>query len=305
MKKTVIVIAGPTAVGKTAVAIDVALAFGTEVLSADSRQCYRELNIGVARPTDEERAKVRHNFIASHSVYDNLHAASYEQYALNVTRRVFQKQDTIVVVGGTGLYIKALCEGMDAIPEIPAEIRKGLQADYEKYGLEWLQQLVAKSDPHYFASGETQNPHRLLRAMEVKQATGRSILDFHSRQPSERPFDVVKIVLDLPREELYDRINRRVLQMMADGLEAEARALLPLRKLNALQTVGYKELFEHFDGKCTLEASVNDIQTNTRHYAKRQLTWFRKEEGSAWMAPDSETVISYLKENKSLSPLRE
>ncbi|RYZ24250.1 MAG: tRNA (adenosine(37)-N6)-dimethylallyltransferase MiaA [Chitinophagaceae bacterium] len=300
MKKYVIVIAGPTAVGKTAVAIDVALALGTEVLSADSRQCYRELNIGVARPTDEERARVRHNFIASHSVYDNLNAASYEQYALNVTRRVFLKQNTLVVVGGTGLYIKALCEGMDAIPEIPAEIRRGLQSDYEKHGLEWLQQLVAKADPEFYASGEIQNPHRLLRAMEVMQGTGRSILSYHSRQPTSRAFEVIQVVLDLPREALYDRINRRVLQMMADGLEAEARALLPLRRMNALQTVGYKELFEHFDGKCTLEAAINNIQTNTRQYAKRQLTWFRKQEGSIWMSPDADAVLRQLKEKKVL-----
>jgi tRNA dimethylallyltransferase len=289
--KKLIVIAGPTAVGKTAVAIEVAKALGTEILSADSRQCYQELDIGVARPTAEERAQVRHNFIASHSVYDNLNAASYEQYALGVTKRVFEKQDTLVVVGGTGLYIKALCEGMDAIPEIPSDIRRNLQAQYERKGLEWLQAEVAEADPKFYSSGEIQNPHRLLRALEVIETTGRSILDYHSGRVAERPFDIIKIVLDLPREELYDRINRRVLQMMQDGLEEEARRLYPLRQMNALQTVGYKEMFEYIEGKCTLEEAVLNIQTNTRHYAKRQLTWFRKDPEFQWMAPEAAPVI--------------
>ncbi|GAB4092102.1 tRNA (adenosine(37)-N6)-dimethylallyltransferase [Flaviaesturariibacter terrae] len=283
-EKQLIVIAGPTAVGKTAAAIEVAQALGTEILSADSRQCYRELNIGVARPTREELAAVRHNFICSHSIYDNLNAASYEKYALDVARRVFQTKDKLVVVGGTGLYIKALLEGMDAIPEIPQELRRELLADYERKGLGWLQQQVASADPRYYAEGEIQNPHRLLRALEVVRFTGRSILDFHSRTKADRPFTAQKFVIDLPREELYDRINRRVLGMMDAGLEAEARGLYPLRQMNALQTVGYRELFEYFDGKITLQQAVTDIQTNTRQYAKRQLTWFRKDPEFAWLS---------------------
>lgn len=284
-EKQLIVIAGPTAVGKTAAAIEVAQALDTEILSADSRQCYRELNIGVARPSPEELAAVRHNFIRSHSVYDNLNAAAYETYALDVVQRVFKKKDHLVVVGGTGLYIKALLEGMDAIPAIPQELRRQLLADYEQKGLAWLQAEVAAADPYYYGQGEIQNPHRLLRALEVKRFTGRSLLDFHSRRKAERSFSAVTYVLDLPREELYDRINRRVLRMMEAGLEAEARALYPLRQLNALQTVGYRELFEHFDGKISLEQAVADIQTNTRQYAKRQLTWFRKDPDAHWVHP--------------------
>ena len=281
-EKQLIVIAGPTAVGKTAAAIEVAQALGTEILSADSRQCYRELNIGVARPAPEELAAVRHNFICSHSIYDNLNAASYEKYALDVAKRVFKTKDTLVVVGGTGLYIKALLEGMDAVPDIPQELRKRLQSDYERKGLAWLQGEVAAADPRYYSEGEIQNPHRLLRALEVVRSTGRSILSYHSRQKAERPFTAQKFVLDLPREELYDRINRRVLQMMEAGLEDEARGLYPLRQMNALQTVGYRELFEYFDGRISLEQAVTDIQTNTRQYAKRQLTWFRKDPEFEW-----------------------
>ncbi|RYY86919.1 MAG: tRNA (adenosine(37)-N6)-dimethylallyltransferase MiaA [Chitinophagaceae bacterium] len=285
-EKKLIVIAGATAVGKTAAAIQVAQALGTEVLSADSRQCYRELNIGVARPTPEELKAVRHNFICSHSIYDNLNAAAYEKYALEVAQRVFKTKDTLVVVGGTGLYIKALLEGMDAIPDIPQDIRRKLQDDYDRKGLEWLQGEVAAIDPRFYQEGEIQNPHRLLRALEVVRFTGRSILDFHSRQKASRPFTAEKYVLDLPREEVYARINSRVLQMMEAGLEAEARGLYPLRQMNALQTVGYRELFEHFDGEISLEQAVTDIQTNTRQYAKRQLTWFRKDEEFEWMGAE-------------------
>ncbi|RYY67427.1 MAG: tRNA (adenosine(37)-N6)-dimethylallyltransferase MiaA [Chitinophagaceae bacterium] len=290
--KQLIVIAGATAAGKTAAAIEVAQALDTEILSADSRQCYRELNIGVARPSREELAAVRHNFIMSHSIYDNLNAASYEKYALDVVERVFKKKDTLVVVGGTGLYIKALLEGMDAIPDIPQELRKRLQADYERKGLAWLQGEVAAADPKYYGEGEIQNPHRLLRALEVVRSTGRSLLDYHSRRKAERPFTVQKFVLDVPREELYDRINRRVLAMMEAGLEAEARGLYPLRQMNALQTVGYRELFEHFDGKISLQQAVTDIQTNTRQYAKRQLTWFRKDEEFEWL-PGAEIIRKF------------
>ncbi|RYY40502.1 MAG: tRNA (adenosine(37)-N6)-dimethylallyltransferase MiaA [Chitinophagaceae bacterium] len=281
-EKKLIVIAGATAAGKTAAAIAIAQALDTEILSADSRQCYRELNIGVARPSPEELKSVRHNFICSHSIYDNLNAASYEKYGLDVARRVFKTKDTLVVVGGTGLYIKALLEGMDAVPDIPQDLRRNLLADYERKGLEWLQGEVKAADPRFYSEGEIQNPHRLLRALEVVRFSGRSLLDFHSRSKAERPFVAEKFVIDLPREELYERINKRVLQMMEAGLEAEARALYPLRQMNALQTVGYRELFEHFDGKISLEQAVKDIQTNTRQYAKRQLTWFRKDEEFVW-----------------------
>jgi tRNA dimethylallyltransferase len=295
-KKTMIVISGPTAVGNTAVAIEVARALGTEILSADSRQCYRELNIGVARPSPEELAAVPHHFIASHSIFDDLNAAAFEQYGLQVAAKVFETKDTLVVVGGTGLYIKALCEGMDAIPAVPPEIRDQLFAEYSQKGLQWLQEEVAAADPAFFSAGEVQNPQRMLRALEVVQATGRSILEFRSGTKAERPFEIIHIALELPREDLYDRINRRVLQMFDAGLEEEARSVYPHRHLNALQTVGYRELFDYFDGRITREEAIRDIQTHTRHYAKRQLTWFRKDEEMIWVAPDADLVLGALKD---------
>ncbi|GAA4322958.1 tRNA (adenosine(37)-N6)-dimethylallyltransferase MiaA [Flaviaesturariibacter amylovorans] len=296
--KQLIVIAGPTAVGKTAVAIDVARELGTEILSADSRQCYRELDIGVARPSPEELAAVQHHFIASHSIHDELNAAAYESYAMAIAQQVFETHDTLVVVGGTGLYLKALTEGMDPIPAVPAEIREVLIAAYEREGISWLQQQVAAEDPQFYGQGEIRNPHRLLRALEVKRATGRSILDFRTGAKAAREFAIHKVALDLPRPELYDRINRRVALMMDAGLAAEARSVYPQRHLNALQTVGYKELFDYFDGQCTLPEAVADIQTHTRHYAKRQGTWFRKDPEYQWMAPDADVVLRHLKGKK-------
>jgi tRNA dimethylallyltransferase len=291
--KKVIVIAGPTASGKTAVAIDVAKELGTEILSADSRQCYRELDIGVARPSKEELEAVPHHFIASHSIHDDLNAAAYEQYALGIAGKIFETQDNLVMIGGTGLYIQAFCEGMDAIPEVPTEIREELFAEYAQRGLHWLQQEIEEHDPQFYKSGEIKNPQRLLRALEVVRATGKSILVFRKGKPAKRPFEIVKIALELPREELYERINQRVLQMMEAGLENEAQELHEFRELNALQTVGYRELFDFFDNRLTLEEAVKAIQTHTRHYAKRQITWFKKDTGFVWMKPDE--VVDFVK----------
>jgi tRNA dimethylallyltransferase len=296
VRKKLIVIAGPTAVGKTAVALEVAKALGTEILSADSRQCYRELRFGVARPSESELAAVPHHFIASHSIFDDLNAAAYEHYGLELASKVFEHHDTLVVVGGTGLYIKALCEGMDAIPPVPTEIREALFAEYSQKGLHWLQAEVEAADPGFFKSGEIQNPQRMLRALEVVQATGRSILEFRSGNKAERPFDIIRFALELPREELYDRITRRVLQMMDEGLEEEARSVYPQRHLNALQTVGYRELFDYFDGRLSREEAVRDIQTHTRHYAKRQLTWFHKEAETRWLPPEAAVVTEALQQ---------
>jgi len=298
ISKELIVIAGPTAVGKTSVAIELARALNTEIISADSRQCYAELNIGVARPSASELAAVPHHFIADHSIFDELNAAAYEHFALNRAEQLFHRHERLVVVGGTGLYIKALCEGLDDIPAVPAEIREGLVAGYEANGLDWLQQLMKAEDPEFFSVGEIGNPHRLLRALEVKRATGQSILAFRSGKKASRPFAIRKVALDLPRPELYERINRRVELMMAAGLEEEARALYPHRKLNALQTVGYKELFDFFEGSCTRGEAVAAIQTHTRHYAKRQRTWFRKDPEYTWLPPDADAVCSAILDRK-------
>lgn len=293
--KYVIAVVGPTAVGKTRVAIDIARELDTEIISADSRQCYREMNIGVARPTPEELAAAPHHFIASHSVQDPLTAADYEQQALAKAEKIFLEKDHLVLVGGTGLYIRAFLEGLDPIPDVPDDIRRQVQESYALNGIEWLQQQVREKDPLYFKEGEIQNPHRLLRALEVAEATGQSIISFQKREKKQRPFQTIMIGLDLPRPELYQRINDRVLQMMKDGQEAEARSLYHLKHLPALQTVGYSELFEYFDGKISLEKAVEFIQQNTRNYAKRQLTWFRRQHNVEWHSPNGKDFMKALR----------
>lgn len=282
-ENTIIIIVGPTAVGKTAAAIRLALQEHTKIISADSRQCYRELNIGVAKPSGEELATVHHYFIDSHSIREEVNAAVFEELALHWTEDIFRETSTAVMVGGTGLYIKAFTDGLDAIPAVDPGIRGDLQQQYELNGIEWLQQQVSIRDPAFFAEGERQNPQRLLRALEVVLSTGRSILSFRSRTIRQRPFQIRKIGLDLPKDELHRRINDRVDGMIAQGLVEEVRALTPYRNHNALQTVGYKEIFEYLDGDCSLDQAVADIKLNTRRYAKRQLTWFRKDPSVEWI----------------------
>ncbi len=284
-QKNVIIIAGPTAVGKTAVAIQVAQHLGTEIISADSRQCYKELNIGVARPSAEELAAVRHYFIATHSIHQKVTAATFEQYALEKAAELFQQHDTVVMVGGTGLYIKAFCESMDVIPDVPEDIRNEIVENYYQYGLNWLQQQVQQLDPAFYAVGEIQNPHRLMRALEVYKATGHSILHFRKGTKASRPFRVIKIALELPKDQLRYSINTRVDRMMELHLREEVQSLIPYQHLNALQTVGYKELFDYFNGQTTLTDAVENIKKNTRQYAKRQLTWFRKDQEYTWWEP--------------------
>ena len=288
--KTVIIIAGPTAVGKTSVAIEIAKHYNTEIISADSRQCYKELNIGVARPSEEELAQVKHYFIASHSIHEKGNAVTFENYALDKTEKIFEKHDVAVMVGGTGLYIKAFTDGMDEIPEVPELIHHEIVQAYKVNGLEWLQQQVQERDPDFFQVGEIQNPQRLMRALEVYRATGRSVLHFRKGKKAQRNFKVKKIALELPKEELHRNINIRVDQMIEQGLIEEVRALVPCQHLNALQTVGYKELFDHFNGNTTLPEATELIKKNTRQYAKRQITWFKKDKEFAWCPPDAVLV---------------
>lgn len=284
--KKLILLAGPTAVGKTALAIKWASALNTEIISADSRQCYRELNIGVARPSPEELAQVPHHFIASHSIVDTVNAGTFEQYALKKAAEIFAEKDTVVMTGGTGLYIKAFCEGMDTIPAVPDAVRKTISNTYQRKGLQWLQQEVEKEDPQFFATGEIQNPHRLMRALEVVTHTGQSIMDYRQGAKKQRPFEIQKFVLGLPKEELHRRIDLRVDQMMQQGLLEEVKTLLPYAGHVALQTVGYRELFSYLDGNLSLERAVEDIKTHTRQYAKRQLTWFKKDPEFQWITAD-------------------
>lgn len=297
MEKQLIVIAGPTAVGKTDVAIQVAQHFGTEIISADSRQCYREMSIGTAKPTQEELAKVKHYFIDSHSITEELNAADYERLALEYSAAIFREKDIAVVCGGTGLYIKALCEGIDEMPPTDRDEERALQQGYEELGIAWLQQIAEAEDPEFFAIAEQQNPARLIRALAFKRTTGGSIVHYRSGQIKERPFRVIKIALELPRQELYDRINKRVELMMDMGLWEEASGLYPDRQLKNLQTVGYSEIFDCLDGKISKEQSITLIQQHSRNYAKRQLTWFRKDKAYQWFNPNPvEGIIQYLEQ---------
>jgi tRNA dimethylallyltransferase len=277
---------GPTAVGKTSFAITLAQHLKTEIISADARQCYAELSIGVARPSLEELSKVPHHFIASHSVNETVNAQVFENYALAKADELFKTHHSVVMVGGTGLYIKAFCEGLDLIPAIDPAIREDIIKQYEKLGLRWLQKEVSVKDPMYWAKGEQQNPQRLMRALEVMLGTGASIVSFQIKNKITRPFNIVKVGLELPREQLYERINQRVISMVENGLETEVRNLLPQNHLNALQTVGYSEWAPYFEGNLSKEKVIENIQQNTRHYAKRQMTWFKKDPEIIWHLSD-------------------
>ncbi|MFT3908219.1 MAG: tRNA (adenosine(37)-N6)-dimethylallyltransferase MiaA [Ferruginibacter sp.] len=291
MNKTCIIIAGPTAVGKTALAVEVAQHFSTKIISADSRQCYKELNIGVAKPSQEELQAIHHYFINTHSIEDDFSAADYEAYALHAVRDIFLENDIAVMVGGTGLYIKAFCEGLDDIPAVDDEIRNEVIKNYEQGGLSYLQSAIQKADPAFYKTGEMQNPQRMIRALEVQLSTGRSITSYQSKQKKQRDFSIIKTGLQLPREILYERINARVDQMIDDGLVHEAEELISFKKFNALQTVGYRELFDYFDNITSLDRAIELIKQNTRHYAKRQMTWFKKDEEMNWCAPVKDELL--------------
>ena len=283
---TVYIIVGPTAVGKTSFAISLAQHLKTEIISADARQCYAELSIGVARPSLEELSQVPHHFIASHSVNETVNAQVFENDALAKADELFKTHHSVVMVGGTGLYIKAFCEGLDLIPAIDPAIREDIIKQYEKLGLRWLQKEVSVKDPMYWAKGEQQNPQRLMRALEVMLGTGASIVSFQIKNKITRPFNIVKVGLELPRAQLYEKINQRVLTMVDNGLEQEVRNLAPHFHLNALQTVGYSEWMPYFEGEILKEKVIENIQQNTRHYAKRQMTWFKKDLDITWYSPN-------------------
>lgn len=292
--KTVIIITGPTASGKTELAIEVASYFKTSIISADSRQCFRELNIGVAKPSEEQLEQVKHFFINSHSIHEEVNAAIFESLAMQYCEEIFSAHDTLVISGGTGLYIKAFREGLDEIPVIDEAVRKKITDDYHNQGLGWLQETIRQSDPLFCASGEMANPQRMMRALEVIQSTGRSIISFRNQQKKQRTFRILEFGIRLPRKVLYHRINERVNKMMKSGLLEEVASLIPYRHLNALQTVGYTELFEHLQGRSGLEEAVSLIQQNTRHYAKRQITWMNKNKNLVWIEEDYQNKIMEL-----------
>jgi tRNA dimethylallyltransferase len=285
LDKKLIVIVGPTAVGKTGFAIKVAKHFKTEVISADSRQIFRELNIGTAKPTRSELEMVRHHFINSHSISEPFDAAIFGAEALILIEDLFKKHDHVILCGGSGLYVKAVCEGFDEIPRIAPEIREGLVVDYETNGIEALQSKLKQLDPDHFDNIDSKNPQRLIRALEVVLSTGKSITSFHSGNAIGRNFSIVKFGLTLPREILFKRIDERMDAMIADGLFDEARGLYPFRDHNALQTVGYREIFDFMDGNYDKEEAIRLLKRNSRRYAKRQLTWFRRDPEIVWMNP--------------------
>lgn len=285
-KPLLIVIAGPTAVGKTAVSIEVAEYFGCSIISADSRQFYRDLKIGTAAPDALQLSRVKHHFVGQLSLDERYDVSKYETEVLALLSDLFSENPVVVLTGGSGLYIQAVCEGLDNLPDSDPEIRAELRLKYEEEGIAVLRSMLQKLDPEYYAKVDLANPNRLLRALEVCLSTGKPFTSFRTDQKTERPFNILKIGLDLPRNELHQRINARVEQMMADGLETEARNYYSFRDLNALNTVGYKELFEYFDGNCTLSEAVEKIKTNTRRYARRQLTWFRRDKAMLWCRPD-------------------
>ena len=301
--KTVIIITGPTASGKTELAIELALHFNTSIISADSRQCYRELNIGVAKPDLAQLQQAKHEFIHSHSIREDLNAAMFESMAMHWCDEIFSTRNVVIMVGGTGLYIKAFREGLDEIPAMNETFRKEILDKYRIHGLTWLQESIQNADPLFYKSGEISNPQRLMRALEVVQTTGRSILSFRNQQKKLRPFRVLEFGIRIPRKVLYKRINERVDRMMESGLLDEVRSLLPYQHLNALQTVGYRELFDFLQGRHTLEESVEMIKQNTRHYAKRQMTWLNKNEDLIWLEEDFlNRILQIYKDPKIYNP---
>lgn len=294
-KNTCIVIVGPTAVGKTSLALALARHFHTDIISADSRQCYREISIGVAKPTADELNSVKHYFISSHSIEETLTAADFENYALSASKEIFNQNNIAVMVGGTGLYVNAFCQGLDAIPPIDAVIRQQIRTGYENYGIKWLQEAIAKNDPVYFSNGEIQNPQRVMRALEVVLSTGNSIRYYQQGNKAARNFNCIKIGLNLPKPLLHENINKRVDGMLQEGLVEEVKQVLAYRNHNALQTVGYKEIFAFFDGEYDLLTAIEKIKINTRQYAKRQITWFKKDAEIEWFNPSElQLILKYL-----------
>jgi tRNA dimethylallyltransferase len=297
MPKTVIIIAGPTASGKTALSVEMAARFNTAVISADSRQCYREISIGTAKPSPTELEAVPHYFINSHSITEEVNAGIYEKLALQYASKIFEDNDVAVMCGGTGLYIRAFAEGIDDMPGIDPAIRARLNEQFAQQGISWLQQQLRERDPVFFAGAETQNPQRLIRALEVLEATGRSITAFRTATRAPRNFNLIKIGITLPKELLHQHIHHRVDKMMAAGLVEEVRNVLPYRSHNALRTVGYAEMFSFLDGALSLEQAVTDIKTHTRQYAKRQLTWFRKDPAFQWFdARQGAEIMKYVQQ---------
>lgn len=290
-KKTLVVVVGPTAVGKTATAIFLANHFGTEIISADSRQFYKEMNIGTAKPDDMELAAAKHHFINSHSIQEEYSAGDFERDALLSLDNIFQEHDVAIMVGGSGLFVKAVCEGLDNLPKAPEGVRDRLNKDFEELGLEYLKDRLKIIDPSFYAAADIDNPQRVIRALEVYEATGMPMSYYQKNNVANRPFDIITIGLNMDREKLYDRINLRVDKMIENGLVAEVESLVAYRQKTAMLTVGYSEIFDYLDKHITLDEAIDKVKQNSRRYAKRQITWFKKYGNTTWFEPTQQQEI--------------
>ena len=301
--KTLIVIAGPTAIGKTALAITLAQHFTTEIISADSRQFFKEMSIGTAKPHADELAAAKHHFIDSHSINTLFSTGDFEKQALEVLDEIFTRHDLAIMVGGSGLYLDAITRGLDELPDTDMEIRNQLNNLFETEGLEPIKAQLEAVDPEYYAKVDQANTQRLIRGLEFFLSTGKKVSSFLTNSKKQRPFDIIKIGLNMERPLLYQRINHRVDLMLQEGLLEEVKSLKDYRELNALKTVGYAELFDYLDGTITYDVAVEKIKQNTRRFAKRQLTWFRRDEQIHWFTPDQpDTVINFLENSINQVP---
>lgn len=295
MTKTLVVILGPTGVGKTDTCIKVAKHFNVPIINADSRQMFMELSIGTAAPTQTQQQDVKHFFVGNHHIEDYYSASMFEQDALQLIDQLFASNDLALMSGGSMMYIDAVCNGIDDIPTVDDNTRQWMKQRLEHEGLPALVEELKVLDPEHYNFVDKNNPRRVVHALEICHMTGKTYTSFRTNKIKQRPFNIVKIGLNLPREELYQRINQRVLNMMQEGLEEEARNVYPKRQFNSLSTVGYRELFEYFDGLCTLEEAITKIQSNTRRYMRKQLTWFKKDDKIQWFSPNNiEEIINYI-----------
>lgn len=295
MSKTLIIIAGPTAIGKTALAISLAEHFKTEIISADSRQFYREMNIGTAKPSEAELRAVKHHLINSHSVLDQFNAGDFEKKSIEIINKLFLDHDQVIMAGGSGLFINAVCNGFDQLPVASEEIRNQLNKLFAENGIEYLQERLKKIDPVYYEEVDIFNPQRIIRALEVFESSGKAFSSLRNNIKKQRPFNIVKIGLNTDREKLYERINLRVDQMVRDGLIEEVETLKSYRHLNPLNTVGYSEILDYLDGNSTKEEAIEKVKQNSRRFAKRQITWNKKSEDIKWFRPEEvESIIQYL-----------